>query len=68
MAGFLWGSCSHYPIVLRRIYTIALYVYYPIVLYHFYLIVLCRDRLGPARLEVRPRTSPQMASLAIFGP
>jgi hypothetical protein len=44
MAGFLWGSCSHYPIVLRRVYTIALYVYYPIVLYHFYLIVLCRDR------------------------
>ena len=39
MAGFLWGSCFHYLIALRRIYTIALYVYYPIMLYHFYLIV-----------------------------
>jgi hypothetical protein len=48
MAGFLWGSCSHYPIVLRRIYTIALYVYYPIVLYHFYLIVSRQDLVPPA--------------------
>ena len=29
-------------------------------------ILLCRERTGPARLEVRPRTPPQMASLAIF--
>jgi hypothetical protein len=35
--GFLWGSCFHYLIALRRIYTIALYVYYPITLYHLYL-------------------------------
>ena len=39
MAGFLWGSCFHYLIALRRIYTIALYDYYPIALYYFYLIV-----------------------------
>jgi len=31
MAVFLQASCFHYPIVLRRIYTIALYVYCPIV-------------------------------------
>ena len=43
MADFLQASCFHYPIVLRRIYTIALYHYYPITLYHFYLIVSMED-------------------------
>jgi hypothetical protein len=57
MAGFLWGSCFHYLIALRRVYTIALYVYYPIMLHHF---LLCRGRTGPARLEVRPRTPLQI--------
>ena len=28
-------------------------------------ILLCRERTGPARLEVRPRTPLQMASLAV---
>ena len=43
MAGFLRGSCFHYLIALRRIYTIAPYGYYPITLYHFYLIVSMPD-------------------------
>jgi hypothetical protein len=43
MAGFLQPSCSHYPFVVRRIYTIALYLYYPITLYHIYFIVSILD-------------------------
>jgi len=48
MAGFLWGSCFHYLIALRLIYTIVLYGYYPIVLYHFYLIMSRWDPVPPA--------------------
>jgi hypothetical protein len=59
MAAFLQASCFYYPIVLRFIYTIALYDYYPITLYIF--ILLCRERTGPARLEVRPRTPLQIS-------
>ena len=47
MVGFLQASCFHYPIVLRCIYTIALYTYYPITLYHFYLIVSREDWVRP---------------------
>ena len=51
MAGFLQASCFHYAIVLRRIYTIALYCYYPSMLYHSYLIV---SRQGLVRTWSRP--------------
>jgi hypothetical protein len=47
------------------IILIALYVYYLIALHDFYLIV-SETGPSPARLEVRPHTSPQMASLAYF--
>jgi hypothetical protein len=47
-------------IVLHHIYTIALYVNYPIQAHHFYL-KLCRERTGPARLEVRPCTALQIS-------
>src|ERR1700724_1053716 len=47
IAVFLQASCFYYPIVLRCIYTIALYYYYPIMLYHFYLIVSREDWSRP---------------------
>jgi hypothetical protein len=59
MADFIQASCFHYPIVLRYIYTIALYCYYLITLYHLYPIMSREDSSG--RLEVRPRTSLQIS-------
>jgi hypothetical protein len=64
MAGFLWGSCFHYLIALRCIYTIPLFGYYPITLYHFYLIVSREDwscpgaclRITSASATTRPES------------
>jgi hypothetical protein len=58
--------------VQRRVHRLSLLRYTFIILialHHFYLIVSCvcvETGPSPARLEVRPRTSPQMASLACF--